>query len=120
MRVKLWSTGTFLAIFLTAAAAQNELSNICTCDLTAFACDVNCCCDNECAVSDQAVFSHCEDIVHALDPQYCVHPNLLFFNSSSYKTTINSFGLLCILRDNCKFLFYLYFSRALHEPSSRR
>ena len=36
---------------------------ICTCDLTANGCDVNCCCDKECSSEDRAVFSECEDQV---------------------------------------------------------
>ncbi len=35
---------------------------ICTCDLTGNGCDVNCCCDGDCTVSDRDAFSFsCDD-----------------------------------------------------------
>lgn len=32
---------------------------LCTCDMTEKACDVNCCCDNECDSGDRKAFSRC-------------------------------------------------------------
>lgn len=74
----------------------------CTCDLTAVACDVNCCCDADCNPADKLVFSQCDDLLHPVeDNSYmCKYSTAIYSSSSDVTTTeIVNPNLFCIWAD---------------------
>ncbi|XP_029463811.1 tectonic-3 [Rhinatrema bivittatum] len=67
---------------------------ICTCDLTPASCDLNCCCDSDCSLSDPAtVFSSCLPGSTKAVSQVCVDNTLIFRSNSPLQTeTISVLG----------------------------
>lgn len=64
-------------------------------------CDINCCCDIDCSVSDQLAFSGC----HArtpfnFDPRHCYQSHFVYHDNTELKFVQNEDGLFCIVRDN--------------------
>ncbi|XP_030064593.1 tectonic-3 isoform X2 [Microcaecilia unicolor] len=86
------------------SAANNALA-YCTCDLKLGTCDLNCCCDLECGLSDPAtVFSSCLPGSTKAVCQVCVDSTLIFRSNSPLHTeTISTLGTtvqFCILMDD--------------------
>lgn len=73
----------------------------CACDLTAYFCDVNCCCDPECTPLHRASFSWCKiDGYIPYDNRYCFASKLIFLNNSEHVLQQAQNGAFCIVRSN--------------------
>ncbi|GBL78030.1 Tectonic-3 [Araneus ventricosus] len=88
---------------------QNYLSfttsdeDICSCDLNANVCDINCCCDADCSEEDIKVFSRCHFQPLVPDPNYCYQKDIIFRNNTVYKMQKDpESSLFCIIHDNLK------------------
>ncbi|XP_069677109.1 tectonic-3-like [Periplaneta americana] len=76
-------------------------TEICTCDLTLYSCDINCCCDVECSESDRLVFSGCHKRTPSnVDSRYCYQTHFVYHNNTELKIVHDAGGLLCIEQDN--------------------
>ncbi|XP_075128960.1 tectonic-1 [Leptodactylus fuscus] len=60
-----------------------SVASLCTCNLLAGECDVNCCCDPDCSATDFSVFSQCSIPVVTDDSQLCTREAVLYSLSSS-------------------------------------
>ena len=71
----------------------------CTCDLTSGQCDVNCCCDVDCSVSDRQMFTACDEVSlsEATESPACVDPSQLFRHNSEYEVGLER---LCCVADS--------------------
>ena len=77
------------------------LGGVCGCDLTAFSCDINCCCDPECTFQNRLSFSHCESHGYqSYDNRYCHVSKLIFLNNSQHILQQTQNGVFCIVRSN--------------------
>lgn len=66
----------------TAELPQDSVTqysgNFCYCDLTAHACDSNCCCDTACTPEDQLLFTSCtQETSTAPELNYCIDEALV-------------------------------------------
>ncbi|XP_033638805.1 tectonic-1-like [Asterias rubens] len=73
----------------------------CVCDLTANACDVNCCCDADCTADDFLSFSECLDTVNIINDQVCVKSSVMYtLNAPAMTVDISDPSFFCIAVDN--------------------
>lgn len=84
---------------LSPMLKPSQPSAVCWCDHTGNYCDMNCCCDTECSVSQKQVFTHCTDQAPIYDENRCYSSNIFFRTPSDVKSVQNR-GLFCIVRDN--------------------
>jgi hypothetical protein len=66
----------------TSKLPQDSLTqysgNFCSCDLTAYACDNNCCCDTLCTEEDKLLFTSCaQETSLAPELNYCIDEALV-------------------------------------------
>ncbi|XP_077305739.1 tectonic-3 isoform X1 [Lithobates pipiens] len=62
---------------------------ICSCDLSPGNCDLNCCCDSDCSLSDPiSVFSSCVPGSTKAESLVCLYSWLIFRNNTPYTTTL--------------------------------
>ncbi|GAB6027753.1 Tectonic-1 [Chamberlinius hualienensis] len=78
----------------------------CSCDLLVDHCDINCCCDVECAEEDIKTFTNCGFFVESSSEQYCLSKNFIFANNTPYVMTKMSNNLFCIYKDNNKEMYF--------------
>lgn len=77
--------------------------DICNCDLTTNACDINCCCDPDCTEEDMQIFSDCSHQVLVPDESYCYQEDIILRNNTVYKMVKNpANSMFCIVHDNFK------------------
>ncbi|XP_034234568.1 tectonic-1 [Thrips palmi] len=77
------------------------LSETCACDLMAFSCDINCCCDPDCTNFQHAAFSKCKvEGYPPYDNRYCYASKLVFLNNSEHILEQSQSGAFCIVRSN--------------------
>lgn len=78
-----------------------EQNSICTCDLMAQFCDLNCCCDKDCTANDKKLFTHCiqeENLFY--DTRYCDFMKYIYVNNTQVEWQVNQNGLFCIIKRN--------------------
>lgn len=76
-------------------------SGTCACDLMAFSCDINCCCDPDCTKFQHASFSECKiEGYPPYDNRYCYASKLIFLNNSEHILEQAQSGAFCIVRSN--------------------
>lgn len=75
-------------------------SQICVCDLTQNACDVNCCCESDCSENDREVFSYCININANTSNLQCSYSEISYLNGVAVSNIIEQTGLFCIIQDN--------------------
>ena len=69
----------------------------CTCDVTLYACDANCCCDVDCSEETRTRVFACSDSADTALPQSCIRTDSVYlFNSLGSLTD----GILCVQIDN--------------------
>nr|CAD7575698.1 unnamed protein product [Timema californicum] len=91
--------------------------DICTCDLMLFSCDINCCCDSDCSVTDRQVFSSCKDKTPVLhDPRDCYQTRFIYHNNTPTKVVKEESGLFCLVAVNLPARFH--YSNRQSKPSS--
>lgn len=75
----------------------------CNCDLTAFSCDINCCCDDDCSEIDKNSFINCiSPEPNKIDEKYCVSKEIVYVDNIKSEKLIERNGLLCVVQDNFK------------------
>ncbi|XP_067119935.1 tectonic-3-like [Centruroides vittatus] len=73
----------------------------CRCDLTAFSCDINCCCDEDCSEIDKSSFTECASSeLNEVEEKYCVSKETVYVDNIKSEKLIERNGLLCIIKDN--------------------
>ncbi|XP_077978295.1 tectonic-1-like [Glandiceps talaboti] len=72
----------------------------CICDLTVGACDVNCCCDEDCTDDDRVTFSECLETRFMVDEKVCLQQSQLIVANTPYTVSKTEDGLFCIEYDN--------------------
>nr|CAD7407527.1 unnamed protein product [Timema poppensis] len=94
--------------------------DICTCDLMLFSCDINCCCDSDCSVTDRQVFSSCKDKTPVLhDPRDCYQTRFIYHNNTPIKVVKEESGLFCLVAVNLPARFQ-YSNRQLENETGLR
>ncbi|XP_076471694.1 tectonic-3-like [Babylonia areolata] len=96
------TTTTTVATTPASSVVNNvNLVNQCPCDVTGNACDVNCCCDEECSDADKLAFSQCLSFSQEEPDRVCFPKELfLFENSDTVRSETTQDDLLCIYTDN--------------------
>ncbi|XP_041367058.1 tectonic-3-like [Gigantopelta aegis] len=79
---------------------QNTDIGPCPCDLTGLACDVHCCCDDDCTPEDKKSFSFCSPFSFTVDDKLCMRSELILVENSPYKSNITSNDIFCIYFNN--------------------
>ncbi|KAJ8682994.1 hypothetical protein QAD02_018786 [Eretmocerus hayati] len=82
---------------------QDEvIEKLCSCDLTAGVCDINCCCDPDCTEAQQKVFSNCLDFDtdKENDDWYCHRRPFFRHNETRFILEKVVDSLFCIASDN--------------------
>ncbi|XP_039279850.1 tectonic-1 isoform X1 [Nilaparvata lugens] len=84
-------------------SSSRHPDQVCSCDMKASECDINCCCDSDCTALDKNVFSHClsDKDNFPEDPNHCFKTNFIYRNNTPL--TIfkhHTKGLFCIAKDN--------------------
>lgn len=74
---------------------------VCACDLTSRACDINCCCDEECASTDKLLFSECETNTLSRETKsyLCSYTEVQNVGFSTTENIIINPNVFCIWRD---------------------
>ena len=85
----------------------------CKCDILEGACDVNCCCDEDCTDQDILAFSKCQDAhVQSYDPKFCFSTEIMVKNNTAYAVEQVNDNLFCIVNDNLNSQGFTYLDRA--------
>ncbi|KAG8456117.1 hypothetical protein GDO86_002061, partial [Hymenochirus boettgeri] len=93
-------------------APVTNIASLCVCDLLVGQCDVNCCCDSDCNLSDFSLFSGCSVPVVTVDSQLCTQETIQYSITSGQRTVtavenINP-SIFCIQTANYQpALFYI-------------
>ncbi|XP_067874528.1 tectonic-3-like [Heterodontus francisci] len=102
------------AVTLSAdhATAQNLTAAvpICTCDLTAGVCEVDCCCDPDCSSADIQVFSSCLPGSEPVISQACIEESMIFTSNSPFRTVFHEDGsdtLFCVIINDPKTNYFV-------------
>ncbi|XP_038053223.1 tectonic-1-like [Patiria miniata] len=72
----------------------------CICDLTENACDVNCCCDEDCTAEDRSSFTVCSDTSKVVDEQVCFRSTVIYTENAPETVNTSSSSFFCIVIDN--------------------
>ncbi|XP_022109472.1 tectonic-1-like [Acanthaster planci] len=72
----------------------------CICDLTVNACDVNCCCDEDCTAEDRSSFTVCSDTSKIIDEQVCFRSTVMYTENAPEVVNTSNPSFFCIVIDN--------------------
>lgn len=79
---------------------------LCTCDLTAGQCDINCCCDPDCGPENRLLFDGCWQPPRSYFDRYLCHVDpdrygIAWNNTPEFRKEWNPYGgMFCIVTDN--------------------
>ncbi|KAM4632126.1 tectonic-3 [Discoglossus pictus] len=114
----------FVELLLLGATGGSQVRNagtrastgvaICSCDLSPGECDLNCCCDTDCALSDPtSVFSFCLPGSTKLQTSVCLYNWLIFRSNAPYSTELVSSSsprtpvLFCVLPSDSSLNYFV-------------
>ena len=72
----------------------------CTCDLTTGVCEVNCCCDADCQMTDVTTFSKCVEYSFSNVTQLCVQDQVVWINNPHVVAEVRENDQFCIVEDS--------------------
>ncbi|KAK9877147.1 hypothetical protein WA026_016891 [Henosepilachna vigintioctopunctata] len=86
---------------LLKATERDFGGSLCLCNLHVNACDVNCCCDDDCSYEMKSVFDHCESIESEnIDRRSCSYVEHNYVNFTLQEWDIQSNDLFCVVKSN--------------------
>ncbi|KAK7099321.1 tectonic-3-like [Littorina saxatilis] len=95
------TTTTIAPLLPPSELDLNSLTSQCPCDLTGNACDVSCCCDEDCTADDKKAFTSCLPFSTDVDDRVCFRKEIILFeNSDPIVSEITDDNLFCIYYDN--------------------
>ena len=89
----------FCKIFLSLFLVSGVKSQTCTCDLISGVCEVDCCCDPDCSVADNATFLNCMEKAFDTTTQICIFDQVVFVRNSRLIAQTRTNDLFCVVEN---------------------